>query len=442
MLENFKRKYQNLLGNEFNDFYDSLNIIRPKSFRVNVTRNIDYSKEISSLTKIEKNNDFDNVYTLLDNEISLTDTIAFLTGGIYIQNPSSLFPVKILSEFMPENPVILDMSAAPGGKTTALSEILNRKGLIVANEISPSRLKDLHFNLEKYTAFNVKTLNQDGRKLNKMFSETFDGVLLDAPCSNENKIIKNKEVAAAWDDSLIYRMQKLQKELILSAFDTLKPGGILVYSTCTFSVEENEDVITFLLQNKNNAKLLNINNEKYPNGLSSNEKVNENIIRIFPHQMPYDGFFIAAVKKEGELECENEKLNYNEKLLSRYFDKEIPPVLIKTVKNLSFAESFTDIPKIPFKKTGIKAGKLIKDYLEISSQMVWEFSDLLKDELKIQISYEEAIEYLKGKDINKSINGKGIFGVLHDNMPIGTVKPVQNKLKNKLDRFFLYGRSY
>jgi 16S rRNA (cytosine1407-C5)-methyltransferase len=442
MIYDFIQKYKNLLGNESNDFFDALNIIRPKSFRLNSPRKTDYTEEIKTLTKIEKDKNFNNVFTLKDNNFSLIKTISFLTGGIYIQNPSSLFPVKILSELMPEYPIILDVSAAPGGKTTALSEILNRRGLIIANEISTSRLKDLHFNLEKYTAWNVKTTNLDGRKLNKFFKNTFDGVLLDAPCSNENKIMKNKEVASFWSNEFIQRMQKLQKELILSAFDTLKPGGILVYSTCTFSIEENEQVIEYLLIEKDDAELVDINFDKYPKGLSCNDEINEKIIRIFPHQIPYDGFFVSAIKKKGELKTNSFKISQNIKYLQSYFINNEMPFIIKNIKNLAFAETDINLPNIPFKKTGIKAGKIIKNNLEISTQMLWEFSYLLKKELKIKINYEEAIEFLKGKDLQKYFNSKGIYGVFFDNIPVGTVKPVDKILKNKLDRYFLYGRNF
>ncbi|TYB33274.1 MAG: RsmB/NOP family class I SAM-dependent RNA methyltransferase, partial [Flexistipes sinusarabici] len=248
-LKRFEDKYKYLLGEKFSDFHDALQLPPLKYFRVNSVRNIDYLKELDVKGIGYLSDPYFNDFYKLTDDVPVSDTISFLTGGVYIQNPSSIIPVDMLSRALndKEEPVVLDMCAAPGGKTTGLSEKIDRRGLIVANEVSKSRLKSLHFNLEKYGAWNVKTTSVDGRVVGKMLPETFDGILLDAPCSNENKIYRNPEVSRNWSEDLVRKMQKLQTELIVSAYEALKPGGIMVYSTCTFSVEENEGVIRSLL---------------------------------------------------------------------------------------------------------------------------------------------------------------------------------------------------
>jgi 16S rRNA (cytosine1407-C5)-methyltransferase len=440
MLSDFKIKYKNLLKNEFDLFYESLNKTNSKYIRFNTARGIDYKSEFNDKI-IKQDKLFPNVYKLLDNDFDLINTIGFQTGGFYIQNPSSVLPPSILSKKMPENPKILDMSAAPGGKTTALSEILDRKGLIVANELSSSRMKFLNFNLEKHTAWNVKTLCKDGRFLDKIYDEYFDGILLDAPCTNENKILKDKKVASAWSKEFILRMQKLQKELISTAYNILKPGGYILYSTCTFSIEENEQIIEYMLSNFD-IELIDINNKKFPNGLSGNSKIDESVIRVMPHKMDYDGFFIACLRKKGILISDSKIIknnNFNE--FNKFFNKKIDYGIINEIKgNLFYESKITD--KINYKKTGIKIGKRIKDRIELSAQSIWEFGNHIKNNYKIYLTYDECLEYFKGNDINKTTDVKEAFAIFYNELPIGTIKQVNNKLKNKLDRFFLYGRNY
>lgn len=441
MLADFKLKYQQLLGNDFDEFIDALSKEQQRFARMNSARGIDYSAEFGPGI-LEKNLHFDHVYKIVSSDFRFTDSISFQTGGFYIQNPSSLIPVEKLIQFMPDNPVMLDMSAAPGGKTTALSEAVHRKGLIVANEISGSRMKFLNYNLEKYGAWNVQTLSRDGRMLNKLFPETFDGVLLDAPCSNENKIIKTKEVASAWDNELVDRMQKLQQELIISAYDTLKPGGVLVYSTCTFSIEENESIIEHLLNSQSEAELLDINEGAYPFGMSGNDVLDEKVVRVMPHLMDYDGFFIGAVRKKGDLiETYQVPKQNNPYQLDRFFKPVPQSGIFSEVKGICFFEPSDLELKFPRKKSGLKMGKVIRGELEVSSQSVWEFGADVRPEYRIDITTEDAIEYLKGCDIRKSFNNKDSFAVYVDGIPVGTVKHVDRYLKNKLDRFFLYGRT-
>ena len=295
-LELFRKEYKPLLKDRYDEFEYGLSCPKARHIRLSKCRNIDYMQELESISSLESLSQYENMYKVVENHESIVESITFQTGGAYIMNPSSLAPAKILMSYMGQNPVILDVSSAPGGKTCAISDMTNRKGVIVANEISSSRLKSLHFNLEKYGAYNVKTVSLDGRLLPKYFENSFDGILLDAPCSNENKIFRNKTVQASWGKELVCRMAELQFQLIKSAFSCLKPGGVLVYSTCTLSLEENEMVVKKLLDEFSDAYLLPCGKE-YGKGLLGIDEIDENVARIMPDKDNIDGFFAAAIAK-------------------------------------------------------------------------------------------------------------------------------------------------
>lgn len=453
-LKRFENKYKYLLGEMFSEFHNALQLAPLKYFRLNSVRNIDYLKELDDRgIGYSPDRYFSDFYKLTGNT-PVSDTISFSTGGIYIQNPSSILPVDMLIHALEgkDEPIVLDMCAAPGGKTTGLSEKMSRKGSIVANEVSKSKLKSLHFNLEKYGAWNVKTTSVDGRKLGKLLPETFDGILLDAPCSNENKIYRDPELSRNWSEDLVKRMQKLQTELIFSAYEALKPGGVLVYSTCTFSVEENEEVIINLLNNYQDIELINFDTEFAHKGLSGDNRVDDNVLRIFPkienlkrteQCTDYDGFFAVALRKPGISEEEygrKEVKNKYDKSFQKFFYKDLPEGMFKEVKGLIFFESNIET-EIKFFKTGLKAGKFAGKNIEISSQFLWEFGCSVKDPYRVQLSIDEAENYLKGSDVKKEppLKGNNVFA-FYNNIPIGTVKGVNGSLKNKLDRYFLYGK--
>jgi 16S rRNA (cytosine1407-C5)-methyltransferase len=438
MNQNFVKKYKEIFLTESDDFISSLKKERKKFFRLNNARGIEYLKELSDYNIIET--DLTSVYQYNEPNETITNTISFLTGGIYIQNPSSIIPPMILTKLLNNKGVVLDVSAAPGGKTTALSEFSNRKFTIIANEPSQTRLKSLNFNIEKYGAWNVNTISYDGRILNKKLPSIFDGILLDAPCSNENKIGFNEEVNKNWSEELVQKMKKLQKEIIASVINLLKPGGILIYSTCTFSIEENEENIYETLQEFDEIELIDINQGNYDHGISGKNFLDEKVIRVLPHKSDYDGFFIAALRKKGELKPIEIKPKKQPLDIHQFFPNCSFEGDFNIVKDLVFYQSYTDILKnLKFNKTGIKAGKLIKNNIEISSQFLWEYGKYFNKEMKIEVKLENAIEFLSGFDINLNIY-KSINAIFYRDIPVGIVKNLGGVLKNKLDRYFLYGR--
>lgn len=440
----FRAVYAPLLGDKYDAFESALLSPKGRHVRIAETRGINYLEELSQNASLVPLAPFRGIYAVVNGAENITSSVSFQTGGAYIMNPSSVVPAQLLASEMPENPLILDVSAAPGGKTCALSDYTRRRGLIIANEISSSRLKSLHFNLEKSGCWNVKTTSMDGRLLGGCFNGVFDGVLLDAPCSNENKIFRDKTVQAQWNKDLVERMAALQKQLITSAFSCLSPGGTLVYSTCTMGLEENELVIKYLLDTQKEAELTGAA-EFSGYGLSGISEIDSKVGRIMPSSS-IDGFFTAVIKKKGELthrtSIKSSRLTENQRRFFQEHFTEIPDnISIIEADNRGYAGVFSeDFCKRHFKRRGLNIYKIAGQNADPTAQCLWEFSKYVREEIKTEISIEDAEAYLKGFDLEQTeqYNGKILF---YKGLAIGAVKQVQGVLKNKLDRYFLYGKN-
>jgi len=238
----------------------------------------------------------------------LSETYAFRTGLIYIQGLSSMACTTVLDPQRDER--ILDLCAAPGSKTSHIAALMHNTGQIVAVEKNKVRLEKLKANLGRLGVKNVRELHSDGYLLPESypdFIEHFDKVLIDAPCSNEGYIVlDDPQTYAFWNKNKYKDMVWQQKGLIKAGFDMLTPGGMLVYSTCTLSVEENERVVDWLLSKYSNAAVENAGLHSLPNVIAGktswkSKQFHQDMVktaRILPngHFRP---FFIARIKKKG-----------------------------------------------------------------------------------------------------------------------------------------------
>ena len=229
-----------------------------------------------------------------------------LLGYYYIQEIASMLPVLVLNP--KENERVLDLCASPGSKTTQIAARMNNKGLLIANEVKFGRIKILSANTERCGVMNMLITKRDGIALCKRFKEEdflVDKILLDVPCSGEGTFRSVPKGLEMWNIKTIENLSKLQKALIASAIEILKPSGELVYSTCTHAPEENEEVIDFALKNFN-VKIEKINLPiKTRQGITSwkNEEYSKEVklsCRIYPQDNDTEGFFIAKIKKVKE----------------------------------------------------------------------------------------------------------------------------------------------
>lgn len=279
---------------------------RPTTFRTNTlkTSNTDLIKKMT-----EEQIDFQQFGSYPDWFILKSDKKKFIqsdiyqNGLIYTQSLASLLPVTVLNPKPDE--IVLDLTAAPGSKTTQMAALMNNKGKIIANDRHLIRLEKLKYNLKKQGVENTQVTNFLGQEIGQKHPNFFDKTLLDAPCSLEGTFNTHfPKSFENWSPTLVEALSKRQCDLIYSAYLATKPGGIILYSTCTLEITENEAVVDWLIKKTNQKvsieKIVLLDIPSIPGFTSSQEKSFdqnlENTIRILPSAL-FEGFYLAKLKK-------------------------------------------------------------------------------------------------------------------------------------------------
>ena len=220
-------------------------------------------------------------------------------GLVFPQEAVSMIP-PVLMEIEPKQK-ILDLCSAPGAKATQIAQYMENEGCLVANDLNPKRLNILISNLQRCGVLVARVTKMDGRRFSR-YEERFDRVLVDAPCSNVGMIRKNFKYLKYWREREIERLSRLQKDLILAGYKALKPGGILIYSTCTLDPVENEEVVDHLIRSTD-AEMedidIPINRRKPFDGFGDKEYTSEvkKCLRIHPQDNDTEAFFVAKIRK-------------------------------------------------------------------------------------------------------------------------------------------------
>ena len=225
-------------------------------------------------------------------EKQIQDLKMYEAGEIYLQSLSSMVPPLVLNPKLNEK--VLDLTAAPGSKTTQMAAMMQNKGYILANELDALRCERLKYNVEKQGATIIEINNGRGEVIGKKYEGYFDKVLLDAPCSGEGRFLANDaKTYRNWSEKTVKELAKLQKKLLKSAYQALKHGGELVYSTCTLNREENEEILEWAISELEGLRLKNINLDikNTVKGISDNKEI-EKAIKILPSK-DNEGFFVA-----------------------------------------------------------------------------------------------------------------------------------------------------
>lgn len=382
----------------------------------------------------------------------------YYAGLYYLQEPSAMTPAQLL----PVKPGdrVLDLCAAPGGKSTELGAKLEGQGLLIANDISNSRARALLKNLELFGIPNICVTSEAPGKLADTFGAYFDKILVDAPCSGEGMFRKDPDLIKSWEEHGPEYYAGIQREILLDAIRMLKPGGYLLYSTCTFARMEDEDNIEWLLSQDIDLELCELPLfEGASRGMDG-----QPVLRLFPHKIRGEGHFVALLHKKRSSDQEAGQPDEKQPISGR----DIMPNYGNHKKELSFLEKDTDffhfeslirhpfdrnrlmvkqdmvyyLPvefdcrwKLRYLRTGLLLGELKKGHFEPSQALAMV---LQQREFSNTVSFacedERVLRYLKGETI--ALNGeenvrKGWCLVCVDGYPLGWAKCTGQTLKNK-----------
>ena len=365
-------------------------------------------------------------------------------GFYYIQEPSAMTPAS----FLPVEPgdKVLDLCAAPGGKTTELGAKLQRKGVLFSNDISISRTKALLHNMELNGIPNIVVLSEESSKMADRFEGYFDKILVDAPCSGEGMFRKDPAMVKAWGPDKVELYSGIQREIIVDAAKMLKPGGMMIYSTCTFAPEENEQSMEYLLEQCPYMSLVELPmfdgfDQGHPEWSKTGNEDLKKCRRLWPHRLEGEGHFVALLKKDEDAAVKRVRpYPYKGAKLPDELGAFIKDTGLNLDKNrieihedrvFYMPEGLSDLKGLRIVRAGLFMGNMKKKRFEPSQPMAMAFADGEGYErINISVEDENLIRYLKCETIQ--VEGKkGDVLICVEGKPLGFGKLANGTLKNK-----------
>ena len=418
---------KSLLKEEYDDYLACFDSPQIHSLRVNTSKiSVDRFKEIFPYNLEQVPWCKDGFYF---DDLSISKHPYYYAGLYYLQEASAMLPAEVLP--IEEGDIVLDACAAPGGKSLKLLDKLNNTGLLVSNDISISRANALLRNIERAGFSNYYVIAKDIIELEEYFPKYFDKILLDAPCSGEGMFRKDKALIESWKERDSEYFSPIQRRLIQACINMLKDGGKLVYSTCTFDVREDEEIIQYALDNNSNIKLLPI--EKYDGFKDANDGYG---VKLFPHRIKGEGHYVCLLQKDGNShKCESRvmaktDISFINELNKRFYDG-----IFETINDCIYFLKPINTKGIRVLRSGLLLGKETKYGFEPSQQLamnlkIKEYNNVLN--LKSSDNLVE--KYLKGETIETNSNLNGMVLVCVDDSPLGFAKAKNGVLKNKIDK--------
>ena len=450
--EKFENKMKELLQDEYDDYLQCYDEPRYYGLRVNTNKiSVEDFLKIAPwpLTPVPW---IPNGFYYDGDKIQPSKHPYYFAGLYYLQEPSAMTPASRIPVEPGER--VLDVCAAPGGKATELGAKLKGEGVLIANDISNSRARGLLKNLELFGIGNMMVISEEPGKLVEYFPEYFDKILIDAPCSGEGMFRKDKKMVKAWEEHGPEFFSKLQRSIITQAAAMLKPGGMILYSTCTFDPLENEKTVEYLLETCPEFKICEMEGyegfcEGIPKYVEDHSEEYRKTVRIFPHKMQGEGHYLALVKKgDDNTERKNEKTAKPKSGV-----KKLPEELEQFLKELAWdidksrldireervyymPENLPMLKGVRFLRSGLLLGEVKKNRFEPSQALAM---CLKKEEypriLDLPVSDDRVIKYLKGETLDvediTSRKEKGWYLVCVDGYPLGFGKLANQTLKNK-----------
>ena len=385
-----------------------------------------------------------------EDALPLGSTAEHLSGLFYIQEASSMLPVAALFADGLQPVRVMDVAAAPGSKTTQIAARMGNRGMLLANEFSASRVKVLHANISRCGIRNTALTHFDGRVFGAALPECFDAILLDAPCSGEGVVRKDPDALKNWSLASNQAIAETQRELIDSAFHALRPGGTLVYSTCTLNRDENESVVAWLLARYPQEVEIMPLGELFAS--ADQALTPEGFLHVFPQIYDCEGFFVARLRKTAAIEvlpapgykvgkfpfttmktresaavesaARSVGIEWDEALTLWQRDKEV--WLFPT-------EIAPLLGKVRFSRIGLKLAETHNKGFRWQHEAVVALANTQK--LGHELTLEEAQEWYRGRDVYpQQPPAHDDVIVTFQGFPLGLAKRIGSRLKNSYPR--------
>ena len=452
--EAFLLKMQELLGEEFGQYLESFKEEWKPGLRVNTLKLS--PGELAELVpwNLEPVPWADNGFYYdgtLDGEVLRPSKHpAYYAGLYYLQEPSAMTPAAMLPVVPGDR--VLDLCAAPGGKSTELASKLKGRGMLVSNDISYSRARALLKNLELAGAANICVTSEAPEKLAGVWPEFFDKILVDAPCSGEGMFRRDEDMVKDWNEKGPEYYVPIQRQILSQAAAMLRPGGYMLYSTCTFSVEEDEENVAYVLEEFPQMQLCCLDLDKVPGacggfGLSG-------CMRLFPHRLKGEGHFLALMRKKGgddggkEILPPMDPVTAGKRVRAVQKEKELDAFLRQSGTEWDYGrivihqDNAYYLPEglawnlpLRFLRTGLFLGELKKGRFEPSQALAMSMkAGQFPNTVSFPGGDSRVLRYLKGETI--SLEGdegpvKGWCLAAMEGFPLGWAKGTGMSLKNK-----------
>lgn len=431
----FLEEMQELLGEDYPDYLRSIEEVPLSGLRVNTLKAS--PEDVAARFGLEERVPWTPNGFYLSADQGYTRDPWYFAGLYYMQEPSAMSSAALLGTLPGER--VLDMCAAPGGKTTQIGADLKGEGLLVANDLSASRAKALLKNIELMGIGNALVTVEDSDRLVREFPLYFDRILVDAPCSGEGMFRKHPAVIRAWLEHGKDFYCEVQQKLLCDAAEMLKPGGTLLYSTCTYNRHEDEDQIAAFLAAHPDFSL-----DPVPEIPGFTDSVLlPGCVRLFPHKAKAEGHFVARMKKNADAGPVREPAAGRKKKAEGYpgdlgdFLKKTsfrpdPSRIVTDNDYVSLLPEIPSLPRLRYLRTGLLLGQMKNGRFRPSQALAMFLrKDQWQDPVDLPHESPDVVRYLKGETIEADRdNAKGFRLVCVDGYPLGFVKQDRSRLKN------------